>query len=40
MRTLFSALVALAVLAGIAAQPASADPNPWNPPNDPASSQY
>ena len=38
MKTIFSALIALSVLAGVAAAPASADPNPWNPPHDPASS--
>jgi hypothetical protein len=40
MKTMFSALIALAVLAGIAVAPASADPNPWNPKNDPSNSQY
>ena len=40
MKMIYSTLIALAVLAGIAAVPASADPNPWNPPLDPANSQF
>jgi hypothetical protein len=37
MKTIFSALLALSLLAAIA-PPASADANPWNPPHDPANS--
>ena len=40
MKTILSALIALSVLAGIAAVPASADTNPWNAQHDPANSQY
>ena len=40
MKTIIPALFALAVLAGIAVAPASADPNPWSPKNDPSNSQY